>query len=124
MEPGRYVVAECGVLLTRVTQVKHKVRRVSIWNIQGANGRKNSRPMLPLVHRLFVESYKATRSPAALIIAACCPQAGTTFVGVNGGMNSLLRPALYDAFHAVVSLSGDACDVPLDGSEQTVPERW
>jgi diaminopimelate decarboxylase/aspartate kinase len=55
MEPGRYLVADAGVLLLRVTQVVDKgaVRRV----------------------------------------------------GVDGGMNVLLRPALYNAWHDVVNLS-------------------
>ncbi len=55
MEPGRYLVAEAGVLLARVTQVKRK----------GA----------------------------------------TCYVGVDAGMNSLLRPALYEAWHEIVNLS-------------------
>jgi diaminopimelate decarboxylase/aspartate kinase len=62
MEPGRYPVAEAGVLLTRVTQVKTKGE-----------------------HR---------------------------YVGVDTGMNSLIRPALYDAWHPIVNLTrlGDAAD--------------
>ncbi|HET6545869.1 MAG TPA: bifunctional aspartate kinase/diaminopimelate decarboxylase [Rhodanobacteraceae bacterium] len=56
MEPGRYLVADAGVLLARVTQVKRK----------GA----------------------------------------THYVGVDAGMNSLLRPALYEAWHEIVNLSG------------------
>ncbi|MFC7300627.1 bifunctional aspartate kinase/diaminopimelate decarboxylase [Cognatiluteimonas weifangensis] len=67
VEPGRYLVAECGVLLLRATQVVEKdgVRRV----------------------------------------------------GCDAGMNALLRPALYEAFHGIVNLSrADAgatmvCDV-------------
>src|SRR5699024_12121636 len=49
IEPGRYVVADAGVLLTTVNTVK---------------------------------------SPPK-----------TTIVGVDAGMTTLLRPALYDAFH-------------------------
>ncbi len=55
LEPGRYVVAEAGVLLARVTQVK---------------GKKGAR-----------------------------------YVGVETGMNSLIRPALYGSFHEVRNLS-------------------
>ena len=55
LEPGRYVVAQAGVLLTRVTQTKGK------GNVQ--------------------------------------------YVGVNTGMNSLIRPALYGAYHDIVNLS-------------------
>ena len=55
MEPGRYLVAEAGVLLARVTQTKRKGD----------------------VH----------------------------YVGVNAGMNSLIRPALYEAWHEIVNLS-------------------
>ena len=55
MEPGRYLIAEAGVLLARVTQTKHKGD----------------------VH----------------------------YVGVDTGMNSLIRPALYEAWHEIVNLS-------------------
>lgn len=55
LEPGRYLVAEAGVLLTRVTQTKGK----------GAQ----------------------------------------RYVGVSTGMNSLIRPALYGAYHEIVNLT-------------------
>ena len=55
LEPGRYIVAQGGVLLAQVTQVKGK------GDIQ--------------------------------------------YVGVKTGMNSLIRPALYGAYHEIVNLS-------------------
>jgi len=55
VEPGRYLVAESGVLLARVTQTKGK----------GA----------------------------------------VRYVGIETGMNSLIRPALYGAYHEIVNLS-------------------
>jgi len=55
LEPGRFVVAQAGVLVTRVTQTKGK------GDIQ--------------------------------------------YVGVNTGMNTLIRPALYGAYHEIVNLS-------------------
>ena len=55
IEPGRYLVAEAGVLLARVTQVKRKGE--------------------------------------------------VTYVGAETGMNSLIRPALYGAYHPIVNLS-------------------
>lgn len=55
LEPGRYLVAEAGVLLARVTQVKNK----------------NS----------------------------------IMFVGIETGMNSLIRPALYGSYHEIVNLT-------------------
>ncbi len=55
LEPGRFVVAAAGVLLTRVTQLKGKGEM--------------------------------------------------QYVGVNTGMNSLIRPALYGAYHEIVNLS-------------------
>ena len=67
IEPGRYLVAESGVLLTTVTQVSSKL--------------------------------------------------GLRRIGVDAGMNALLRPALYDAWHEIVNLSrlddppGSAADV-------------
>jgi diaminopimelate decarboxylase/aspartate kinase len=55
MEPGRYLVADAGVLLASVTQVKRKD--------------------------------------------------GMLYVGLDTGMNSLIRPALYDAWHEIVNLT-------------------
>ncbi|MBI2380760.1 MAG: bifunctional aspartate kinase/diaminopimelate decarboxylase [Gammaproteobacteria bacterium] len=55
LEPGRYLVAESGVLLARVTQLK---------------GKGEAR-----------------------------------YIGVDAGMNSLIRPALYGAHHEIVNLS-------------------
>ncbi len=54
IEPGRYLVAEAGVLLAAVTQVKRKHDYV--------------------------------------------------YVGIDTGMNSLIRPALYEAWHEIVNL--------------------
>ncbi len=66
IEPGRYLVAEAGALLLRVTQVIEK--------------------------------------------------AGVRRVGADAGMNALLRPALYDAYHEIVNLSrlDDAPGAPAD----------
>ena len=55
IEPGRYLVAEAGVLLSRVTQLKNKGERV--------------------------------------------------YVGADVGMNTLIRPALYGAYHHIENLS-------------------
>ncbi len=55
MEPGRYLVADAGVLLARVTQQKGK--------------------------------------------------STLRYLGVDTGMNSLIRPALYDAWHEIVNLT-------------------
>ncbi|MEQ1569226.1 MAG: bifunctional aspartate kinase/diaminopimelate decarboxylase [Myxococcota bacterium] len=55
LEPGRYLVAEAGVLLATVTQVKRKGELV--------------------------------------------------YVGVDAGMHTLIRPALYGAYHPVVNLT-------------------
>jgi diaminopimelate decarboxylase/aspartate kinase len=55
IEPGRFVVAECGALLARVNQVKEKE--------------------------------------------------GVAYVGVDAGMNTLIRPALYGAYHHIVNLT-------------------
>jgi diaminopimelate decarboxylase/aspartate kinase len=55
LEPGRYLVAAAGVLLTRVTQLKSK--------------------------------------------------GGVRFIGVTTGMNSLIRPALYGAYHEIANLT-------------------
>jgi diaminopimelate decarboxylase/aspartate kinase len=55
IEPGRFLVAQAGVLLARVTQAKRKE--------------------------------------------------DVTYVGVETGMNSLIRPALYGAYHPIANLS-------------------
>jgi diaminopimelate decarboxylase/aspartate kinase len=55
LEPGRYLAANCGVLLARVTQLKAK--------------------------------------------------GGLRFVGIATGMNSLIRPALYGAYHEIANLT-------------------
>ena len=55
MEPGRFLVAHCGVLLAKVTQTKWK----------GKQG----------------------------------------YIGIETGMNSLIRPALYGAWHNIVNLT-------------------
>jgi diaminopimelate decarboxylase/aspartate kinase len=55
LEPGRFLVARAGVLLTRVTQIKGKGEM--------------------------------------------------RYIGVGTGMNSLIRPALYGAYHEIVNLS-------------------
>jgi bifunctional diaminopimelate decarboxylase / aspartate kinase len=55
VEPGRFLVASAGVILTRITQTKGK--------------------------------------------------SGVRFVGVDAGMHTLIRPALYDAYHEIVNLT-------------------
>jgi diaminopimelate decarboxylase/aspartate kinase len=55
LEPGRYLVAEAGVLISHVTQLKGKGER--------------------------------------------------RYVGIATGMNSLIRPALYGAYHEITNLS-------------------
>ncbi|VAW44095.1 Aspartokinase / Diaminopimelate decarboxylase, partial [hydrothermal vent metagenome] len=55
MEPGRFLVAHCGVLMAKVTQTKWK----------GKQG----------------------------------------YIGIETGMNSLIRPALYGAWHNIVNLT-------------------
>jgi len=68
IEPGRFLVAEAGVLLTRATQVVEKdgIRRV----------------------------------------------------GLDAGMNALIRPALYDAWHDILNLS--RLDAATDGEFDVV----
>ncbi len=61
LEPGRYLVASAGVLLTTVTQIKQKGQ----------------------MH----------------------------FIGINTGMNSLIRPALYGSYHEIINLT--RLDEPL-----------
>jgi len=68
LEPGRYLVATAGVLLTTVTQLKRK--------------------------------------------------GPIRYVGVDAGMNTLIRPALYGAWHEITNLSrttGDVVEVDVVG---------
>jgi len=60
LEPGRYLVADAGVLLTRVNTIK--------------------------------------------------PTPETTVVGVDASMTTLIRPALYDAYHAIRNVTRPAGD--------------
>lgn len=62
IEPGRYIVADSGMLLTKVTTIK----------------------MVP----------------------------GKTFLGVDAGFNTLIRPAMYGSYHHILSASG--LDQPLE----------
>ncbi|MFC5366731.1 diaminopimelate decarboxylase [Salinirubrum litoreum] len=71
VEPGRYLVADAGVLLTRINTVKN------------------------------------------------APE--TTLVGVDAGMTTLLRPAMYDAYHALRSLAPDAPDRTVEPATVTGP---
>lgn len=66
IEPGRYLVAEAGVLLATVTQLSNKL--------------------------------------------------GVRRIGIDAGMNALLRPALYGAWHEITNLSrlGDAPGAPAE----------
>jgi diaminopimelate decarboxylase len=88
VEPGRYVVADAGVLLTRVNTVK--------------------------------------------------PVDGEVVAGVDAGMTTLLRPAMYDAYHAIrnldtddrperpVTVAGPVCetaDLFCEGRPLPAPER-
>ncbi|MFP9059687.1 diaminopimelate decarboxylase [Natrialbaceae archaeon A-chndr2] len=68
IEPGRYLVADAGVLLTRVNTVK--------------------------------------------------PAPETTVVGVDAGMTTLLRPAMYGSYHPICNLASDVDD--RSTLEQTV----
>ncbi|MFD1634013.1 diaminopimelate decarboxylase [Haloplanus ruber] len=70
VEPGRYVVADAGVLLTRVNTVKPV-------DDAGATG------PVPVV------------------------------AGVDAGMTTLLRPAMYDAYHAIRNLTDDRSERPV-----------
>ena len=63
LEPGRYLVAQAGVLISRVTQLKGK--------------------------------------------------GDMRYVGIGTGMNSLIRPALYGAYHEIVNLTR-AHEIPTD----------
>lgn len=65
---------------------------------------KNASPKL----RLWLEPgrFVVARAGALLLrVTQTKSKGGITFVGVDGGMNALLRPALYGAYHEIVNLS-------------------
>lgn len=65
---------------------------------------KNAHPRL----QLWLEPgrYVVARAGALLLrVTQVKAKGGLTFVGVDGGMNVLLRPALYGAYHEIVNLS-------------------
>jgi diaminopimelate decarboxylase/aspartate kinase len=83
LEPGRYLVAESGVLLATVTQTKGK--------------------------------------------------GDVRYVGISTGMNSLIRPALYGAYHEIVNLSrwGESPDAVMnvvgpicESGDRLGTDRW
>ncbi len=77
MEPGRYLVAESGVILARINQIKRKV--------------------------LCLAADVDVAHPFSGSL-----QGSEVYVGINTGMNSLIRPALYQSFHRITNLT--RCD--------------
>lgn len=71
IEPGRAMVGNAGVLLTRVLYVKEGIER--------------------------------------------------RFVVVDAAMNDLIRPAMYDAYHAIVPLAAPAADAPVAPADVVGP---
>jgi diaminopimelate decarboxylase len=71
LEPGRAIVADAGILLTRVLYVKE--------------------------------------------------QAGKRFVVVDAAMTELIRPALYQAYHAIVPVQAARPDAPLTSADVVGP---
>ena len=59
-------------------------------------------------HELWLEPGRYLVSEAGVLLATVTQtkeKRGTRFVGVSTGMNSLLRPALYGAYHRIVNLT-------------------
>ena len=84
-EPGKFLVSECGYLLTKANVVKHNPAR--------------------------------------------------NFVGVNSGLNHLIRPMMYDAYHEIINGSdvdgktketydivGYICETDTFGKDRTIPK--
>jgi bifunctional diaminopimelate decarboxylase / aspartate kinase len=63
----------------------------------------------PKTFELWMEPGRYATAPAGVLLASVThlkvKNQGHTFVGVDAGMNDLLRPALYDAYHHIVNLS-------------------
>lgn len=65
---------------------------------------KNANPRL----QVWLEPgrFVVARAGALLLrVTQVKTKAGITFVGVDGGMNTLIRPALYGAYHEIINLS-------------------
>ncbi len=65
---------------------------------------------MPLqLHCCFSLCWGVTRERTVLYLQAQVTQikskSGKRFIGINAGMNSLIRPALYDAYHHIVNLT-------------------
>ncbi|MFC7200254.1 diaminopimelate decarboxylase [Halospeciosus flavus] len=73
VEPGRYFVADAGVLLTEVNTVKAD------------------------------------------------PAGETLIAGVDAGMTTLIRPALYDAYHPIANVAADAADRSVEPTSVVGP---
>jgi len=59
-------------------------------------------------HEIWLEPGRYLVSEAGVLLATVTQtkdKRGTTFVGVSTGMNSLVRPALYGAYHRIVNLT-------------------
>jgi diaminopimelate decarboxylase len=68
--------------------------------------------------RLIVELGRWLVGPAGLLLASVVlvkQQEGTRFVVLDAGMNDLVRPAMYDAWHGIVPLS------PVDAVAEVAP---
>ena len=69
-----------------ILKVKNANRRLQIWLEPGR--------------------YVVARAGALLLrVTQVKSKGGITFVGVDGGMNTLIRPALYGAYHEIINLS-------------------
>lgn len=72
----------------------------------------------PAHREIWLEPGRFLVAPAGYLVAevTCRKESGgLTFIGLDTGMNHLLRPALYGAYHRIVNLS--APDAPLEWVE-------
>jgi len=103
-----------------VTSLRARGHRVETLNVGGGFGIRyrdevESTPealaaaLVPIVEplrlELLVEPGRSLVGPAGILLCRvlyCKPSARTTFVVVDAGMNDLLRPSLYGAYHEIV----------------------
>jgi diaminopimelate decarboxylase len=86
---------------------------------------------------LWIEPGKYIVSEAGYLLVTCTvvkPTPSLTFVGINSGLNHLIRPMMYDAYHEIINLSnpgatqkiytvvGNICETDTLGADRKLNE--